>query len=706
MGKRTDNGKSKRMDRKQLGLTLFSLFLCVILFAGEAAYQEGQLIIQLKKDAKVSDLITQYSDQNVEVVKPLSKSMNIWLIRHDGPSKALLRKVKKNLDVNVVQLNHKVEMRLTPNDPGFSTQQWNMFNNGGGSGSVADADIDADLAWDVTTGGPSFYGDTPVVAVIDGRFDLGHEDIQFLKNYDEIPNDGIDNDNNGYIDDYDGWNAYQSNGDVQATFGSHGTHVAGIVGAIGNNSIGVAGVNWNVPILPIVGNSTVESEVVEAYSYVVDIRSEYNNSFGTKGAFIVATNSSFGVDFAQPSNFPIWCNMYDTMGALGILSAGATINSAVDVDAVGDVPTACASDHLISVTNTNHADILNTGAGYGATQIDIGAPGTAVYSTLIGDNYGDNSGTSMATPHIAGAISLMMSVDCQGFMDEYFNDPPGTMLLLKDYLLTSVDKIPALESITVSEGRLNLFKSVRLMKNFDCNACGFTVSSNVNNVSCFGADDATIEVTPQGNPGDYTYMWSHSFNNTRLETNLISGAYTVTITDSAGCEREQLFFIEEPDAITFENVSVVHETSNSKGSFSFDAVGGAGEFEFSLDNNIWQTVSFFGNLDAGNYTLYARDSSGCVRDTTIEVKLNSSINEAELINISIYPTLVSSNLNIQVNGNETFDLNMYSSLGELIFVKRVDQNESLDLNHLAKGVYLLTVSNQFNQQQTVKLTKL
>jgi subtilisin family serine protease len=283
------------------------------------------------------------------------------------------------------------------------------MHNTGQSGGTVDADIDAPEAWDLGTGGLTAAGDTIVVAVVDGGFYLNHLDMNFWKNYNEIPGNGIDDDNNGYIDDVNGWNAYNNNGNVTAS-GTHGTHVSGTVGARGNNTIGVAGVNWNVRVMAIQGSSGTESVVLRAYGYALKQRRLYDSSNGMKGAFVVSTNASFGVDYGQPANFPLWCAFYDSLGSAGILNAGATANLNINIDVTGDIPTACPSDWMISVTNTDRNDVKNTGAAYGLTTIDLGAPGTSIISTTTASTYGTSTGTSMATPHVAGAIGFMYSV--------------------------------------------------------------------------------------------------------------------------------------------------------------------------------------------------------------------------------------------------------------------------------------------------------
>ncbi|MBA2407783.1 MAG: S8 family peptidase, partial [Chitinophagales bacterium] len=257
----------------------------------------------------------------------------------------------------------------------------------------------------------------------------------------------------GYTDDYNGWNAKDSSGNI--TSSDHGTHVAGIAGAKGNNGIGVAGVNWNVQIMPVQGNSGVESVAVEGYGYILEMRARYNESEGEEGAFVVSANSSWGTDFAQPANFPIWCAMYDSMGHYGILNAAATNNSSnVNVDVQSDMPTACASDYLIAVTNTDKND--QRVAAFGATTIDLGAPGTSIISTVPGNQYSLKTGTSMASPHVAGAVALLFSLPCAALATDLKNDPAGTALRIKNFILAGVDTSASLADVTVSGGRLNV----------------------------------------------------------------------------------------------------------------------------------------------------------------------------------------------------------------------------------------------------------
>jgi subtilisin family serine protease len=434
------------------------------------AYVADQLLVMLQPGTVMGELEEQFAEKGFHVVaeKNIAKSMRAWTLTFSSGSdmEKALATAKTFSSVEIAQFNHYVAHRSTvPNDAEFNMFLWNM-NYTGQFGGTPDADIDAPEAWDITTGGLTAQGDTIVVAVIDGGFDLAHEDLNFKKNYGEIPNNNIDDDNNGYIDDFDGWDAYNSDGNIISDV--HGTHVAGIAGARGNNSVGVTGVNWGVKIMPVMGSDGTEAQVVEAYTYVFDARKLYNTTNGAQGAFVVSTNSSFGVDMGQPNQYPLWCAMYDSMGVVGILSAAATANQNWDIDQVGDIPTACSSIFMLAVTNTTRTDVKTTNAGYGAQTIDLGAPGTQVESTIPGNNYGSLSGTSMASPHVAGAVALMYAAGCSQMITDYKAHPDSIAILMRNYLLSSVDPNTSLQGTCTSNGRLNLYNALLAVQTYDC----------------------------------------------------------------------------------------------------------------------------------------------------------------------------------------------------------------------------------------------
>jgi hypothetical protein len=230
--------------------------------------------------------------------------------------------------------------------------------------------------------------------------------------------------------------------------------------------MGISGVNWNTQIMPIAGSSTTEAVVIEAYGYALEMRAIYNETAGDSGAFVVATNTSFGINYGNPSEYPIWCSIFDSLGNYGIISCAATANIDINVDNEGDIPTSCGSDWLISVTNTTNSDKRNIGSAYGLKSIDLGAPGTDILSTSIGGTFDKKSGTSMSSPFVASSIALLFSSASSELINAYKKDPKNISLIFKDFILSGIDSVLDLQDLTVTGGRLNLHNSVQLVKSF------------------------------------------------------------------------------------------------------------------------------------------------------------------------------------------------------------------------------------------------
>lgn len=424
--------------------------------------------MKLKKSVDIESFCRDFEtttnrEVNFDPERQLSQAANIWLLKYNPTNmdvETVLSQVTSHKDVLIAQHNHtNVVLRTTtPNDTQFNSQ-W-AHQNTGQSGGTSGADMDTPDAWDITTGGLTTQGDEIVVAIVDGGFQLNHPDLapNLWVNVDEIPGNGIDDDNNGYIDDINGWDAFGNDGTIPSD--NHGTHVSGIAGARGDNSLGVSGINWDVKLMMIAGSSGNEATVVAAYGYVLDERTLYNTTNGLEGSFVVSTNASFGIDFGNAANFPLWCAMYDDLGMQGVISAVATANQNVNVDVVGDVPTTCTSAYMIGVTNTTDDDVRNNSAAFGSTSIDLGAPGTAILSTTLGGNFGNLTGTSMATPQVAGTVGLLVAAACDNFITNYKATPATYALDLKDAILDGVDSNTSLNGITVTGGRLNVYNAI------------------------------------------------------------------------------------------------------------------------------------------------------------------------------------------------------------------------------------------------------
>ena len=464
-------------------------------------YAPGNILIQSKTGVTMDELKIGLDISQYQIVKPLMKHANIYLVKvvdRSVTTERALKEISENPWVQNAQFDHYITQRQTfPDDPSFNSQ-WGMHNTGQ-SGGLEDADIDAPEAWSLSTGGVNAIGDDIVVAIVDGGCMLSHTDLDdnLWVNIDEIPGNNIDDDNDGYVDDVNGWNAFNSNGNVSSD--GHGTHVAGIVGAEGNNGSMVAGVNWNVKLMIIEGSTGTTSIVLEAYGYVLDQRVLYNETNGAEGAFVVSTNSSFGIDFADctTGSYPLWDEAYTAMGEAGILSAAATINSNQNVDSIGDVPTGCISDFLITVTNTTRND-QKASAGYGIESIDLGAPGSSILSTYSNGSTSSLSGTSMATPHVAGAIGFFHAVMTASFSQFHKENPGESTLVLKNMILDGTDEINALENITVSGGRLNLYNTAIIVSEFM--ASDSLDPNPVTNFNGDGSDGMTVHLNWE-NPG-------------------------------------------------------------------------------------------------------------------------------------------------------------------------------------------------------------
>ncbi len=470
-------------------------------------YVEGELLIQTSEKGEIRRILAALPEAfQAEIVQEVSKPMRIWLIKfnHNVVSHMDLQKQLVDIDgVTIVDYNYKITMRATiPNDASF-TQQWH-HNNTGQTGGTADADIDSDLAWDITTGGTTATNDDIVVCLIESG-NLDHQDLTGNRwsNQDEIANNGIDDDNNGYIDDYDGWNPVANN-DNYGT-GAHGTNCLGMMGAKGNNGTNVVGANWNVKLM-VVGDYSISTQAnaIAAYTYPLVMRKRWNNSNGAQGAFVVATSSSWGIDQANPASYPLWCNFYDTLGKYGIINVGATTNSNLNVDAVGDMPTACPSQYMLGVGRTDHNDA--TAGGYGLTTIELGAPGINVVTTANTNTITTTTGTSFSCPLTAGVIGLAYSIPCTDFMATVKADPQLGANLVLQAILDGVDQKPGLATKFVTGGRLN---SKNTLDELMAVACSGTlcISPSAPTVSAITNSTATLTWNAFSSADSYNLYW-------------------------------------------------------------------------------------------------------------------------------------------------------------------------------------------------------
>ena len=656
-------------------------------------YVENEFIIWLEQDV---DATTFAANSNVGIVpkRLLSKRLNIWLFEisdNKGSREDKMRRLTTNNDVRVVQNNHtNIVMReVIPDDPYYSSQ-W------------APNIMSLPQAWEeFTTGGVTSTGDTIVVAVIDGGTDWTHEDLNCWVNTHEIPNNYIDDDGNGYIDDYHGWNAYNHNGYVGSN--NHGTHVSGIIGAVGNNGKGVCGVNWNVKVLPIGGSSGEESIVVEAYAYALDMRARYNETDGEEGAFIVATNSSFGVDYGNPDDYPIWCSMYDELGSVGILNSVAGPNMNVNVDVDGDVPSTCPGNYLIGVTNTTSQDMKFGSAGYGTENIDIGAPGTSIYSTTPNDGYGNSTGTSMATPQVSGTIALMYAALPEEMMQTCKSEPANFCLSMKQSLFDGADHLSSLDGLVASGRRLNAYGAIENLLNQTVTPV-LKGNVKIDGEPVFGqtltaiSELSSIPAIPD--MGELSYQWKRSTTNIE---GAVSQTYTLTDDDIDENIRVQVTVGNCIGSVVSPFVGPVRKAEQdmpeapqmeSSTDTSITLVPEEG-CEYNINNGDWQSSPFFEGLTPSTSYVFTQrkmeTSSHYASPVSPEAVFCTTpltrLCESHRNTFKVYPNPANGYVIIEGTGT----LSITNTLGQTIITKEIKGKENVEL---PQGLYFVTMGSE------------
>ena len=348
-----------------------------------------------------------------------------------------------------------------PDDPTYR-EQWNLHR------------IDAVGAWDYSTGGSTVAGEPIVIGVIElDGFDLRHPDLRgnYYVNPGERPGNGRDDDGNGYVDDVTGVNFLRPD-DNGFSPHPHATHVAGILGARGDDGSQAAGLNWNARLLPFQIETSVEW--VLALDYLTDLRARYNRSGGAEGAYVTVANCSFGADDVDcgDADYREVDAAIARAGRVGILTVAATSNDVGDVDRRPSVASSCASEYLVTVTASDREDDLLPGAGFSASRIDVAAPG-ATFGSVDAERFGriENSfsGTSGAAPQVAGTIGLMYAVACERLLARSLSAPGAVAAEMKTYLLGGVDVSDGLVGRVASGGRLNARRAVEaVIGSADC----------------------------------------------------------------------------------------------------------------------------------------------------------------------------------------------------------------------------------------------
>jgi large repetitive protein len=533
----------------------------------QPAFAADRLIVKLKPTTTASETTNLQSAIGVtKVTKAAKLGIEFWQIP-SGKVEQTISAYKDDPRFEIVEPDYIITLEdvekpnqaqensatitpqtTTPNDPYYS-QLWGL-NNTGQSGGTADADIDAPEAWDIQKGNPNL-----VIGVIDTGVDYTHPDLagNIWTNPGEIAGNGIDDDNNGYIDDTKGWDFAYNDNNPMDVYG-HGTHVAGTIAGKGNNGVGVTGVAWNAKIMPLKflndQGSGLTSNAIKAI--------EYSMAEGVK----LTNNSWGGGAYSQALRNAIWLAGQQD-GALFIAAAG---NSSQNNDITPAYPASYNLANIISVAATDRTDARASFSSYGATTVDLGAPGVSIISTKPGATYASMQGTSMATPHVTGAAALLWS-----------QNPTWTAQQVKDKLMQTTDPVSDLAGKTVSGGRLNINNALRNLPPVTVNVSPATVPEDgVGNLTYsfsrsgglanpltvnFGVAGTANAAAVGTDPADYTVL-------TNSAVTFNPATKTGTVTFAAGSSTAQVVVNPTADTLAeFNNETVVFKINSGTGYF-------------------------------------------------------------------------------------------------------------------------------------------
>ncbi len=414
-------------------------------------YVDGEVIIKLREDvadipdlAQIPEQILRAGGQGVESLTEHPRGAQLVRLGGKMTVEEAVRRAQLDPRVEYAEPNYSFYTSdTTPNDEHFS-QMWGLRNTGcnGCSSDYSRPDVDATRAWDITTG-----SDDIVVGIIDTGIDVSHPDLapNIWVNPGEIAGNNNDDDGNGYVDDINGWNFADNNNDVfvNPTFDTHATHVAGIIGAAGNNNRGVVGVAWNVKMVSLKfltgsNGSGSTANAIKAIDYAIALKN--------RGVNLHVINASWG----GPGNSITLREAIVRAGEAGILFVASAGNEGEFVDETPSFPGSWSSElsNVISVAALNAADSLADFSNYGHTRVSVAAPGVEILSTVPGD-YGQRQGTSMAAPFVSGIAVLVYSLD-------------GSLspAAVKQRIISTAEPTPAALNMVLSSGRANAYNAV------------------------------------------------------------------------------------------------------------------------------------------------------------------------------------------------------------------------------------------------------
>ena len=400
--------------------------------AAEDAFVPGELILQFRAGVTEPQRTAVRTAHGATPVRQyVALGMERVAIPPNANPIALARAFMTHPEIEAAQPNYRRQAIsvASPNDP--------FYVNGSLWGLTK---VSAPLAWSSFGGGAT----TVIVADIDTGVNYNHPDIagSMWTNTGEIAANGLDDDQNGYVDDVYGIDAINNDSNPMDDNG-HGTHTSGTFGAVSDNGIGIAGLAKNVRMLACkflnaAGNGN-DADAIECFNYVVAMKQRGHN--------IRVTNNSWGaLRGSGPPAAPLQ-NAIDAAGNAGIVNVFAAGNNGVNIDVTPHDPASFTSPSIVAVAASDQADARAGFSNYGSVAVDLAAPGTGIISTWTGTSYASSSGTSMSAPHVAGAAALLLA-----------HQPSWTVAQVKSALLTSVDPLAQWSNLVATGGRLNVFQ--------------------------------------------------------------------------------------------------------------------------------------------------------------------------------------------------------------------------------------------------------
>ena len=456
-------------------------------------FMSDEVLVRFRAGTSDAQVAGAARSLGASVLQTFRNVSNLQLLRLPAGSSVVgaAKALAARSDVRYAQPNFNYHVDGTqdtiPNDPNYSLQ-WHLNNTGQLGGTPGD-DVDAQKAWDTSTGSSGV-----IVGVIDTGVQYTHPDLaanMWLNTAECNGTPGVDDDGNGYVDDCHGIDTINHDSNPMDDFG-HGTHVSGIIGAVGNNGVGVSGINWNVRILPCkshdsTGNGTSAS-IIECYGYVEAIKA--------RGENVIATNNSYGgcpeaCGFDQATMDGI--AGLQSVGVLFVASAG---NDGANNDTTLKYPADYFLPNVISVAATTNTDALAFFSNYGARTVAVGAPGQDVFSTWLPSTYTYLSGTSMASPQVTGIAALLKAAN-----------PTLDWFAIRNLIIAGGETRSSVAGKTISGRRVNANGSLLcsnvpvfgVLQPLETVTGGAPLTIAVLNINCaVGAGALSVSITPGG----------------------------------------------------------------------------------------------------------------------------------------------------------------------------------------------------------------